>query len=98
MIQGMALEERDFFDERNETRTDRLTCPRCRRVNEYRMRWLVRTRKARIPPGADTRDRALFARLRHYPIRVDDAVTCSACGKKFDIPSQHSLVFIQPGS
>jgi hypothetical protein len=98
MIFRMAIDERDFFDDRSEIRTDRLMCPRCKRVNEYRMRWVVRTRKSRIPPGADARDRALFAKLRDYMIRVDDSVTCSTCGKKFDIPSQHSLVFIQPGS
>jgi hypothetical protein len=93
----MALDERDFFNNRNETRTDKLTCPRCRRTNEYQMRWVVRTRKDRIPPGADERDRALFAKLRDYMIRVDDAVTCKTCGKKFDVPSQHSMVFLQPG-
>jgi hypothetical protein len=54
----------------------------------------VRTRKDRIPNGADERDRAMFAKLRDYMIRVDDAVTCKTCGKKFDIPSQHSMVFI----
>jgi hypothetical protein len=58
---------------------------------------VVRTRKDRIPPGANERDRALFAKLRDYMIRVDDAVTCKTCGKKFDIPSQHSMVFIQKG-
>ncbi len=30
-------------------------------------------------------------------VRVDDAVTCKTCGKKFDIPSQHSMVFIEKG-
>jgi hypothetical protein len=59
------------------------------------MRWVVRTRKDRLPPGADERDRALFAKLRNYMIRVDDAVTCKTCGKKFDVPSQHSMVFLQ---
>jgi hypothetical protein len=98
MIRGMALDERDFFDNRNETRIERLTCPRCKRANEYKMRWVVRTRKGRIPQGADERDRALYAKLRDYMIRVDDVVTCATCGKKFDIPSQHSLVFIQQGS
>ena len=58
---------------------------------------MIRTRKDRIPPGADDRDRALFAKLRDYMIRVDDAVTCRTCGKKFDIPSQHSMVFLQKG-
>jgi len=94
---GMALDERDFFNSRAETREDHLTCPRCRRASDYQMRWIVRTRKERIPPGADERDRALFAKLRDYMIRVDDSVTCKTCGKKFDIPSQHSLVFIQQG-
>src|SRR5262249_53223612 len=93
----MALDERDFFNNRNETRTDKLTCPRCRRTNDYQVRWVVRTRKDRLPPGADDRDRALFAKLRDYTIRVDDAITCRTCGKKFDVPSQHSMVFLQQG-
>jgi DNA-directed RNA polymerase subunit RPC12/RpoP len=93
----VALDERDFFNNRNDTRTDQLTCPRCRRTNDYQMRWVVRTRKDRIPPGADERDRALFAKLRDYMIRVDDSVVCKTCGKRFDIPSQHSMVFLQAG-
>src|SRR5215471_7555339 len=94
----MALDECDFFHSRNETRADTLSCPRCKRVNEYQMRWVVRTRKDRIPPGADARDRALYAKLRDYMIRVDDSVTCKTCGRKFDIPSQHSMVFIDKGA
>ena len=94
----MALDERDFFNNRNETRTDRLICPRCKRTNDYQMRWVVRTRKDRVPPGADARDRALFEKLRDYMIRIDDAVTCKTCGKKFDIPSQHSMVFLEKGA
>jgi len=92
------VDERDFFNSRNETRTDKLSCPRCKRVNDYQMRWVVRVKKDRIPPGADERDRALYAKLRDYMIRVDDAVTCKTCGKKFDIPSQHSMVFIEKGA
>src|SRR5206468_10840129 len=84
MIASMALDERDFFNSRNETRTDKLMCPRCKRVNDYQMRWVVRTRKDRIPPGPGARDRALYAKLRDYMIRVDDSVTCKTCGKKFD--------------
>jgi hypothetical protein len=61
------------------------------------MRWVVRTKKDRLPSGADERDRALYAKLRDYMIRVDDSVTCKTCGKKFDIPSQHSMVFIEKG-
>jgi hypothetical protein len=95
---AMAFDERDFFNNRNETRTDKLTCPRCKRTNDYQMRWVVRTKKDRLPHGADERDRALYEKLRDYMIRVDDAVTCKTCGKKFDIPSQHSMVFIEKGA
>src|SRR3979409_1461600 len=93
----MALDERDFFNNKNETRTDKLTCPRCKRENDYQMRWVVRMRKDRLPSGADERDKALYAKLRDYMVRVDDAVTCKTRGKKFDIPSQHSMVFIEKG-
>jgi hypothetical protein len=94
----LPVDERDFFNNRNETRTDSLSCPRCKRVNQYQMRWVVRTKKERIPAGANERDRALYAKLRDYMIRVDDTVTCKTCGKKFDIPSQHSMVFIERGA
>ena len=93
----MSLDERDFFNSKNETRTDKLNCPRCKRVNEYQMRWVVNIKKERLPSGADERDRALYGKLRDYMVRVDDAVTCKTCGKKFDIPSQHSMVFIEKG-
>lgn len=97
MMHTMSLDERDFFNNRNETRNDTLTCPRCRRQNEYPMRWVIRTKKDRLPPGADERDRALFAKLRDYMIRIDDSVVCKTCRTKFDIPSQHSMVFLQQG-
>ncbi|MDE3155755.1 MAG: hypothetical protein KGN76_11670 [Acidobacteriota bacterium] len=91
----MALDERQFFTEKSETRAETLTCPKCRRAGEYQLRWIVRHKKDRLPPGADERDRALYGKLRDYMIRVDDAVTCTTCGRRFDIPSQHSLVFLQ---
>src|SRR5258708_30006275 len=93
----MAVDDGDFCNNKHESRPDSLTCPKCRRANDYQMKWVVRTRKDRIPPGADERDRALFAKLRDYMIRVDDSVTCKTCGRRFDIPSQHSMVFIEKG-
>ena len=53
-----------------------------------------RIKKDRIPPGADERDRAKFAKLRDHLIRVDDEVVCKACAKRFEIPSMHSLLFV----
>ena len=51
-------------------------------------------KKDKLPPGADESDRAKSVKLRDYLLRLDDEVTCTSCGKKFDIPSQHSLVFV----
>jgi DNA-directed RNA polymerase subunit RPC12/RpoP len=89
----MALDERSFFTDRNETRPAKYACPRCNRTNEYSVRWVRRVKKDRLPPGADERDRAKFAKLRDHLIRVDDEVVCKTCGKKFEIPSMHSLLF-----
>lgn len=58
------------------------------------VRWMRRTKKRTLPPGADARDRALYAKLRDYLIRMDDDVTCKACGKRFEIPSHQSMVFL----
>src|SRR5689334_24220212 len=90
----MALDERAFFTEKFETRTGRYQCPKCRRTADYAIRWVRRSKKDRLPPGADDVDRAKFAKLRDYLLRLDDQVACKTCGKKFEIPSQHSLVFV----
>src|SRR4051794_34140137 len=90
----MALEERALFTERPETRPGRYQCPKCRRTGEYTIRWIRRSKKERLPAGADETDRAKFAKLRDYLLRLDDEVVCTTCGKKFEIPSQHSLMFV----
>src|SRR4029453_127930 len=88
------MDERDFFTERPEQKPAQYSCPRCKRRNEYMVRWMRRTKKKSLPPGADARDRALYARLRDYLIRMDDDVTCKTCGKRFEIPSHQSMVFL----
>lgn len=90
----MALDERAFFTERPENRQGRYQCPKCRRTGDYTIRWVRRAKKDRLPPGSDERDRARFAKLRDYLLRLDDEVTCKTCGRKFEIPSQHSLMFV----
>jgi len=92
--QPVAMDERAFFSEKPETRQARYQCPKCRRTNDYTVRWTRRSKKDRLPPGADDQDRAKFAKLRDYLLRLDDEVTCKTCGKKFEIPSQHSLMFV----
>lgn len=90
----MAFDERAFFTERPETRPARYTCPRCRRTHEYSVRWVRRVRKDRPPQGIDAHDRAKFDKLRDHLLRLDEDVVCRACSKRFEIPSQHSLLFI----
>jgi hypothetical protein len=92
------MEERDFFTERPETRPVEYTCPRCKRSNQYQVRWLRRTKKDRLPPRADERDRALYAKLKDYLIRVDDDVTCKTCQKRFEIPSFQTMVYLDEQS
>jgi len=90
----MALDERAFFTEKPETRPGRFTCPKCRRAGDYSIRWVRRTKRDRLPPGANDADRAKFAKLRDYMLRLDDEVVCRTCSKKFEIPSQQSMVFV----
>src|SRR5689334_2560866 len=90
----MPFDERALFTEKPETRAGRFQCPKCHRTSEYNIRWVRRSKKDRLPPGADEQDRAKFAKLRDYLLRLDDEVTCKVCGKKFEIPSQHSLMFV----
>lgn len=90
----MALDERAFFTDKPETRPGRFSCPKCRRAHDYSIRWVRRIKKDRPPSGADEVDRAKFAKLRDYLLRLDDEVVCKTCGKKFEIPSQQSMVFV----
>ena len=55
---------------------------------------LLRIKKEQLPPGANERDRALFGKLRNHMTRVDDVLLCKRCQRKFEIPSQQSIVFV----
>jgi hypothetical protein len=90
----MALDERALFAERAETRQARYQCPKCQRTADYSIRWVRRSKKDRLPAGASEEDRAKFAKLRDYLLRLDEEINCKACGRKFEIPSQHSLMFV----
>ena len=84
------MEERDFFDEKEETKSANINCPSCRQSFEYAIRWRRRTKKKALPRHADSDDRARFAKARDYMVRVDDFVKCKGprCGKRIEITSQ----------
>jgi len=90
------MEEREFYDERQETRKATLNCPHCRQVAEYDLGWLVRTKRRQLPSRADERDRAKFAKARSYMVRRDDLVACKnpRCRKRFEVSGVQSVAFL----
>lgn len=90
------MEERDFFNEKNEALPAELYCPSCRESRTYTVRWLKRTRKNQLSGRADERDRARFAKARSYMVRIDDKLRCAnpRCGKMIEITSLQSVVFL----
>ena len=87
----VSFDERAFFSEKPESRPTKYPCPRCKRINEYTIRWVRRTKKG-APQNAE--DRKKFDKLRDHLLRLDDEVTCKTCGKKFEIPSLNSMMFL----
>lgn len=91
------MEERDFYDEKQEQRTHNLTCPHCGQSGEYQINWLVRRKKNSLPRHADERDRARFAKAQSYMVRRDDMLACKnvRCRKRFEVTSLQSVAFLQ---
>lgn len=89
------MDEREFFDERTEKKLASLNCPHCQQSAEYEITWLVRTKKRQLPPRADERDRARFAKAQSYMLRRDDVMGCKnmRCRKRFEISGIQSVVF-----
>lgn len=90
------MEERDFFDEKNEPRTQMLTCGKCGVAAEYQLNWIVRRKKRQLPPRADERDRARFAKVQNYMVLRDDTANCSnpRCRKRFEITGIKTMAFL----
>ena len=90
------MDERDLYDERQATKKSTLNCPHCHQSAEYDLSWLVRTKKRQLPPRADERDRAKFAKARSYMVRRDDLVACKniRCRKRFEVSGVQSVAFL----
>lgn len=91
------MEEREFFDEKEQKKSHALNCPHCQQPGEYEINWLVRTKKKQLPPRADDRDRARFAKAQSYMLRRDDMLMCKnmRCRKRFEIAGVQSVAFLQ---
>lgn len=90
------MDERQFYDERQEVKTATYSCPKCRQSAEFKIRWIRRSKKKVLPRGAGDLDRAKFAKARDYLVRVDDMLICpnAQCRNRFDIPNYQTVVFL----
>jgi hypothetical protein len=90
------MDERAFYNESRTTKQARLRCVFCGQDDSYDLQWLVRTKKDRIPGGADERDRAKFAKSASYMVLLDDKVMCKnlRCRKRFDISGIKTTAFL----
>jgi len=70
----MSLDERAFYSESPATKPVTLNCPYCHTSDSYEVRWIVRKKKDRIPPGADERDRANCQKAQGYMVLAEDKV------------------------
>lgn len=91
------MNERDFFNEHPEAHQATYVCPKCRVKAEYRVRWIRRTKKKSLPRSATEEDQAKFAKARDHLVRVDDELICQNphCGRRFEIPSFQTIVFLR---
>jgi hypothetical protein len=87
---GAQMDERRFYDEKEETKTQQLVCPHCRQETSFPVRWMVRTKKAQVPAGANEEDKKQFAKARSYMVRVDNLAACRnlKCRKRFELTGQ----------
>lgn len=94
------MDERQFFDESRTTREAVLVCPRCREKQTFQLRWLVRRKKRRLPPQADERDRAKFAKSQSYMLLLDDVVSCQnqRCRGRIEISGIKTTAFLEDSS
>lgn len=90
------MNERDFYTESPVTKKAAYSCPKCGKVNDFPVRWLRRSKKKILPPGAGDLDRAKFAKARDYLVRVDDFLTCPnpRCRYRFEIPNDQTVAYL----
>ena len=90
------MDERQYYTESQTTKAATLHCPYCRTSETYDLHWMVRKKKDRLPPGADERDRARFAKSQSYMVLLDDKVACKnlRCRKRFDISGVKTMAFL----
>jgi hypothetical protein len=90
------VDERAYYTESQTKKPAMLNCPWCRTQESYELAYIIRTKKDRLPGGADERDRAKFAKAQSYMLLVDTQAMCKnpRCRKRFDISGIKTVAFI----
>ena len=90
------MDERAYYTESPATKPATLNCPHCRTADTYELRWMVRKKKDRLPPGADDRDRAKFQKAQSYMVLLDDKASCKnqRCRRPFEISGVKTMAFL----
>ena len=90
------MDERAYYSESQTKKSAILNCPFCRTQETYELNYIVRTKKDRLPGGADERDRAKFAKAQSYLLLVDTQTMCRnpRCRKRFDISGVKTVAFM----
>ncbi|MDP9053795.1 MAG: hypothetical protein M3N93_05760 [Acidobacteriota bacterium] len=94
--QSIKVDERAYYSESQTKKPATLNCPNCRTQDIYELNYILRTKKDRLPGGADERDRAKFAKAQSYMLLVDTQAMCKnpRCRKRFDISGVKTVAFI----
>ena len=90
------MDERAFYNESQTKKSAKLNCSFCRTEDTYELNYIVRTKKDRVPGGADERDRAKFAKAQSYMLLVDTHAACKnpRCRKRFEISGVKTVSFL----
>jgi hypothetical protein len=90
------VDEKAYYTESQAKKSMMLNCPSCRTQDTYELNWIVRTKKDRLPGGADERDRAKFAKAQSYMVLLDNQAMCKnlRCRKRFDISGVKTMAFL----
>ena len=86
------MDERSFYNEKEEVRKVKLICPSCRGQFEAPVRWKVARKKRELPRGAGEEDKKRFAKASSYMVRLDDLVACYKCRKRFELTGQSTVL------
>jgi len=90
------VDESAFYSESQAKKPAVLNCPYCRSQESYELNWIVRTKRAQLPPRADERDRAKFAKAQSYMVLLDNQANCKnlRCRRRFDISGLKTMAFL----